>query len=78
MALLRKLKSLWMAFSRVLGQVQTAILLSIIYHVAIGPLGLVARLMRRDLLALRQREGGSYAEALPSVSTTIDRAQRQF
>jgi hypothetical protein len=67
-----------MAFSHVLGQVQTAILLSIIYHVAIGPLSLGARALRRDLLTLRPPEGGSYAEPLTPISSNLERAQRQF
>jgi len=78
MALFRKLKDLWMAFAHVMGQIQTALLLSIIYHIAIGPLGLISRLTGRDLLGLRQLEGSSYAEPLAPVSTTIERAQRQF
>jgi len=78
MALLRKLKDLWMAFAHVVGQVQTALLLSIIYHIAIGPLGLISRLTGRDLLGLRQPQGNSYADPLAPISSTIERAQRQF
>jgi hypothetical protein len=78
MTVLRKLKALWMAFSHVLGQVQTTLLLSIIYHVAIGPLGLMARIVGRDLLGLRRLGGDSYAAPLPPISATLERAQRQF
>ena len=78
MTILRKLKDLWMAFANVVGQVQTALLLSIIYHIALGPLGLISRVAGSDLLGLRRPEGNSYAEPLARISTTIERAQRQF
>ena len=78
MQLLRKLWALWKAFGHALGQVQTAILLGIIYHVAIGPISLVSRLLRREMLSLRQPQGSSYATTLAPVSSTLERAQRQF
>ena len=61
-----------------LGQVQTAILLSIVYHLAIGPIALGCRVLHRQMLALRQPEGVSYASSLPPISSTLERAQRQF
>jgi hypothetical protein len=78
MSILRKIKALWMAFAHVLGQVQTAILLSVVYHVAVGPIALVSKALRRDLLTLRRPEGASFAEPLPPISSTIERARRQF
>jgi hypothetical protein len=78
MGILRKLKSWWMAFVDVLGRVQTTLLLVIVYHLSVGPLGLGCRLLRRDLLGLRSREGDSYAQPVPPVSSTLERARKQF
>ena len=78
MSLLRKLWVAWKAFAHILGRVQTAILLSVIYHVTIGPTGLVCRLLRRDLLGLHRVDGPSFAVPAPPVSTTLEQAGRQF
>ncbi len=78
MAFLRKLWTLWKAFAHALGRVQTAILLAIIYHVAVGPIGLVCRLTKRDLLGLRPVEGDSFSVDAPPISTTLEQAQKQF
>ena len=78
MQMLRKLWALWKAFGHALGQVQTAILLAIIYHLAIGPISLVCRLLRREMLSLGRPDAASYATTLPSISSTLERAERQF
>lgn len=74
----RKLRDWWMAFVYVLGKVQTTILLSIVYHVALGPIALVGRVIGRDLLDLKSRPGGSYARERPRISSTLDEAVKQF
>lgn len=73
-----KIKKGWMAFVDILGRVQTTLLLSIIYHIAVGPIALIARLLRRDLLGLRTKPGESYAAVLGPISSTPERAHRQF
>ena len=78
MGLLRKIWTRWKAFGRVLVRVQTLILLSIVYHVSIGPLGLLCRLLKRDLLGLHAVAGASFAVELPRISTTMEQAQKQF
>lgn len=72
------IKKGWMAFVDVLGKVQTTLLLTIVYHVAVGPFGLVARALGRDLLGLKPSPGPSYAVPLGPVSSTRERAERQF
>jgi hypothetical protein len=74
----RKLKELWMAFVHVFGQVQTTVLLSVVYHIAIGPIAVICRLLRKDLLALRPVGGATYAVELPQLSDTPERAKKQF
>jgi hypothetical protein len=75
--MLRKLWAGWKAFALRLGKVQTAILLAVVYHLTVGPIGLIARLARRDLLALRGAQG-SYWTALPQVTSTVEQAEKQF
>jgi hypothetical protein len=78
MALLRKFWGWWKAFGHVLGQIQTTIILSIIYHIAIGPISLVGRALRRPFLELHSRDGGSFADRLAPITTTLDRAHKQY
>jgi len=73
-----KFKGLWMGAVQVLGQVQTTVLLSIVYHIAIGPISLLCRLFGKDLLALRPPDTTSYTTELPELSYTSERAKRQF
>ena len=78
MSILRKLLSLWKQFAHVLGRIQTTLLLAIVYHVTVGPIGLIARLTGRDLLGLRHPDGSSFAVPLGNTSSVLERAQRQF
>ncbi|HYD47830.1 MAG TPA: hypothetical protein VEB21_05755 [Terriglobales bacterium] len=76
----KSIKKLWMAFADVLGRVQTAIMLSLVYHLTVGPLSVFARVARKQVMTLSpDRSGeGSYAVELPPISSTMERAKRQF
>lgn len=74
----KKLRSVWMVFVEALGKVQTTILLSIVYHLTVGPLAIGAKASRQDLLDLRSNSEPSYAKSLKGVSSTLEKAQRQF
>jgi len=78
MAVIRKLWGLWKAFAHRLGLIQTAIVLSLIYHAGLGPLGLLGRLSRRDLLELEPTPGSSHWKTLPETTRTLERARKQF
>jgi len=78
MSLLRRLWSFWKTFGVVLGHVQSTILLAIIYHLGVGPISLASKAMRVDLLQLRRRQGDSHAEPLATITTTMERAEKQF
>ena len=78
MNLFKKIKVLWSAFAQVFGQVQTTVLLSVVYHFAIGPVALVCKILRKDLLGLLPTQDPSYAASLPELANTPDRAKRQF
>lgn len=45
----------WMAFARVLGRVNTALFLGVVFFLVLAPLGLAFRLTGRDELARRRR-----------------------
>lgn len=74
----RKLRDGWMVFVHVLGKVQTTILLSVVYHIAVGPIALAGRLAGGDLLGLKGKGAGSHATPLPRISSTLDEAAKQF
>jgi hypothetical protein len=78
MPLWKQLKSKWMAFALWLGKVQTAILLAIVYHLAVAPISLLARLLRRDFLGLTIKEGDSHAVPIERVTSTMEHARKQF
>lgn len=78
MRLWQTLKSGWMVFALWLGKIQTAILLSLVYFLAIGPTAIVSRLGRRDLLGLREAKDESYAVPLDRITLTLEGAHKQF
>jgi len=76
--MLRKLRDWWMVFVHVLGKVQTTILLSVVYHIAVGPIAMLTRLGRADVLDMRTKGQGSYAKDLSRISSTLEEAGKQF
>jgi len=78
MRLWRMLKSAWMAFALWLGKINTTILLTLVYILAIGPTALFAMLTRRDLLGLRGAGEASYAVPLDRITVTLEGAHKQF
>jgi len=79
MALLGTLKRGWMAFAHRLGQIQTAIILFLVYVLLIGPLSLLLRLFGRgDLLEMRRRPGTSFAHQKEQIPSDAERCERQF
>jgi len=74
----KQLRSWWMVFVHALGKVQTAILLSVVYHLTVGPLALIGKITGRDMLDLRANREPSYAKKLSRISCTIKEAEKQF
>jgi hypothetical protein len=68
----------WKAFAHILGRIQTTILLSLVYCLALGPISLLGRLLRWDLLALRQSGHASYWVQLPQITSNMEQARKQF
>jgi hypothetical protein len=52
-AVLKPFYILWMSFAVVLGYIMTRIILSIIFYLLFSPVGLILRILRKDLLQER-------------------------
>ncbi len=69
----------WMAIVGRFAFVQTLVILSFVYAVLIGPIGLGVSLLRRDLLDKRRLGGpGSAWNEADSAKPDLERAQHQF
>ena len=67
----RRLLNGWLVVAGHFGEVQTLVLLGVVYALVIGPTSLVTRLARRDFLAKRGlRQAGS--AWLPADTSTPD------
>jgi len=67
----------WMAFARAVGVVNATILLTIVYIVVIGPMSIISRILRKDLLAHR-KTSGSLWRTKERISDAVDQARHQF
>ena len=73
-------KKLWRGVKRVfhaLGLVQNLVLLGVFFFVLFGPMALLIRLFRRDMLALRGGDRKSFWLPRPPEDTSLERAKRQ-
>jgi hypothetical protein len=74
-----KIKKSWLSFARLLGKVNTMILLSLVYMVFIGIMALIVRLFRKDLLQKRMNlVQRSYWQNKKANDQTLDRCKYQF
>lgn len=67
----------WMAFARVVGVVSTTILLTIVYIAVIGPMSIISKLLRKDLL-FHHKPSGSFWKTKEPVAHTLDQSRHQF
>jgi tryptophan-rich sensory protein len=69
----------WMKFAEVLGMISTTIILSIFFYVFLTPVGLVARMVRKDPLDLnwKHRRATYWIDREP-VEPTLERYEKQF
>jgi hypothetical protein len=73
------IKKSWLSFARLLGKVNTMILLSLVYIVFIGIMALIVRLFRKDLLQKRMNlVQRSYWQNKKTSDQTLDRCKYQF
>lgn len=75
----RRLYAGWMVIVGRFAFVQTLVILTLFYGLLVGPWGLGAALLRRDLLDKRRlREPGSAWRETDSAKPDLERAQHQF
>ncbi|HUF74688.1 MAG TPA: hypothetical protein VMM35_00355 [Longimicrobiales bacterium] len=76
----RKLYEGWLVIAAHFGEIQTQILVALIYAFAIGPMAIVIALARRDLLHKRRlgTAGTAWNEADTVSKPDLERARRMF
>jgi hypothetical protein len=67
-----------MKFAKVLGRIQTVILLFLIYLFVIGPISVIALICRKDFLDKRFIDKESYWRQRPSDDLSLESSKRQF
>jgi hypothetical protein len=75
----RRLHAGWLEIAACFGEVQTLLLLTIVYTLVLGPVALVSFALRRDLLQKRglRALGSAWSEA-DTASADLERAKRLF
>jgi len=74
----RRLLDAWLAIAVRFGEVQTLVMLALIYTFVIGPAGLLAQLARRDLLSKRGLGRHESAwQAADAAPASLERAKLQ-
>ncbi|MBF8248748.1 MAG: hypothetical protein HW374_1548 [Bacteroidetes bacterium] len=74
----RTLYNWWMKFAHVLAVVNTTLLLTIVYVVLIGPMSLVAWVLRKDPLRHRTENLSSFWQPKEHTSTTLEQSRHLF
>ena len=76
----RRLYESWLQIAARFGEVQTEILVTLVYTLVIGPMGLGAAAFRQDLLHKRglREPGSAWSEADTVVRPDLERAKRLF
>jgi hypothetical protein len=69
----------WMRFAEVLGMISTTIILSVFFFLVLTPVGLVARLFRKDPLDLdwKNRRATYWVDREPT-EPTLERYEKQY
>ena len=75
----RRLLNGWLVVAGHFGEVQTLVLLGVVYALVIGPTSIVTRLARRDFLSKRGlREPGSAWLAADTSAPDLERSSHPF
>ena len=76
----RRLYLGWMQIAARFGEVQTLVILTLVYSLVLGPIGLGIAVARRDLLHKRGLRGGGsvWSDADSVAKPDLERARRLF
>jgi len=75
---LKFLYDLWMRFAKVLGRIQTTIILFFIYFIGVGSVAIVSFLFRKDFLDKRLDDRPTFWHDRESKIPTLEDCKRQF
>jgi len=67
-----------MKFAKILGKIQTVILLFLIYFFVIGPISIISIISRKDFLDKRSADKESYWNERPADDPGLESCKRQF
>ena len=73
--ILTPLKTLWIKFGEFLGKIIAPIVMGLIYFIIITPIGILIRLLGKDLLNIKYNKNKSYWIKRPK---NVDTMRRQF
>ncbi len=77
--LLRPFYIIWMSFASVLGFIMTRVILSLVFYLIFTPVGLVLRLLRKDLLNRKiEPDKQSYWELRPDKEYDPKSSEKQY
>lgn len=68
----------WMKFARILGRIQTAIILSLIYFIGVGIISILSFLLRKDFLDKALTDRQSFWRDRINKPPTLEDCKRQF
>lgn len=74
----KKFKAWWMPVAKKIGEFQTKVILSIIYFLVIGPISLIAYIIRADMLKKRRHDKPSFWIKEQPPLNTLEGCQKQF
>ena len=69
---------IWMIFAMILGWIMTRVILSLIFYFIVTPIGIIARLLGEDFLALKKVNSDSYWNIRDSVEELKQDYTKQF
>tara|TARA_B100000073_G_C23624645_1_gene529994 strand:- start:85 stop:495 length:411 start_codon:yes stop_codon:yes gene_type:complete len=69
---------IWMIFAMILGWIMTRVILSLIFYFIVTPIGIIARLLGEDFLALKKVSSNSYWNIRDSVEELKQNYTKQF
>lgn len=70
--------SWWMKFARVLGKIQTTVILFVIYFIGVGMTSMISFILRKDFLDKKFVDAESYWRNRTGEASTIENCKRQF
>ena len=69
---------IWMIFAMIFGWIMTRVILSLIFYFIVTPIGIIARLLGEDFLALKKVSSDSYWNIRDSVEELKQNYTKQF